>query len=272
MRRFLLILGLLFSLEAIAQSKQTYPATSEYPFKSGEKETYSLMYKWGAVVTEVGTAQLQLDSLMYEGIPAYKTNLCVRSNPFFDIFFKMREQFYSWFATDDLRPLKFSRDTYEGGYTATNLYHYDWDQHVIHADINFGNRGRQILDIPLHKGVSDLPALIYILRAVDYSRLRKGEVYPLAFAIDDSVFDVHLTYKGKETIKVRKIGKTRVHHFSCSVVQGAMFEGDKELEFWLADDDSHMVVGLMAPLRVGGVWAWVKTMDHLKYPFTAVQP
>lgn len=256
MRRWLLIWAMLLPLAAGAQHK--LPASCHHPFQAGENKTYTLLYKWGAVLTEVGTATLQLDSLQFESTPAYKTTLRVQSNSFFDLFFKMREEFFSWFAADNLRPLKYSRDTFEGGYMATNLYDYDWEQGVIHADINFESRGRQILDIPLKDGVRDLPSLIYSLRSVDYGRLVPGRVYPLAFAIDDKVFDVKLTYKGKETVKVRKLGKVPAHHFSCSVVQGAMFEGNQELQYWLSDDPSHLLLGLMAPLRVGGVWAWVK--------------
>ncbi len=258
MRRWLLIWAMLLPFVAAAQQKDKIPSLSRHPFQGGEKESYGLFFKWGAVVSEVGTAWLHLDSLRYEGVPAYKTTLRVQSTPFFDLFFKMREEFFSWFTADDLRPLKYSRDTFEGGYMASNLYHYDWEKGVIHADINFESRGRQVLDIPLKEGVSDLPALIYIFRAIDYSRLEEGAVYPVAFAIDDKVFDVKLTYRGQEMVKVRKLGKRSARHFSCSVVQGAMFEGNQELQFWLADDSSHTLLGLMAPLRVGAVWAWVK--------------
>lgn len=256
MRRWLLIWAILLPLAAGAQQK--LPASSYHPFRAGEQKSYSLLYKWGAVLTEVGTATTRLDSLQFQGIPTYKTTFRVQSNSFFDIFFKMREEFLSWFAADDLRPLKYSRDTFEGGYMATNLYEYDWDQGVIHADINFESRGRHILDIPLEEGVRDLPGFLYSLRAVDYDKLVPGRVYPLAFAIDDKVFDVKLTYRGREVVKVRKMGKVPAHHFSCSVVQGAMFEGNQELQYWLADDQSHTLLGIMAPLRVGGVWAWVK--------------
>jgi hypothetical protein len=268
MRRCLVIFAsLLFSIAAAGQHQAALTPAPELPFQAGEKMNYTLLYKWGAVVTEVGDATLQLDSLCYQGVPTYHTGLHVKSAPFFDIFFKMREQFDSWFAASDLRPFKFTRDTYEGGYTATNLYIYDWEQEVIHADVNFGGRGMEHYEIPLKDGVTDLPSLIYSLRATDFSKLVVNRAYPLAFAIDEAVFNVRLTYKGVETLKVRRLGKTQAHHFSCSVVQGAMFEGNQELQFWLSADDSHILVGLMAPLRVGGVWAWVKSTQDLKYPF-----
>jgi hypothetical protein len=96
-----------------------------------------------------------------------------------------------------------------------------------------------------------------------------GKSYPLSFAIDDAVFNVKLNFKGVETVKVRRLGKIRARHFSCSVVQGAMFEGDQELHFWLSDDENSLPVAVMVPLRIGAVWVYLKSYDHLKNPFSA---
>lgn len=271
-RTFLASLAILFlavSLPLAAQSASCLPQARESAFQVGEEMNLSLIYKWGAVNTEVASANMALESTRYKGEEVYHTRLKVRSATFFDVFFKMREDFQSWFAMRDLKPRKFIRDTYEGGYTALNQYIYDWKAGVIHADVNFENRGAQSLDIPLHDCVYDLPALIYYLRNADFSRMKAGKSYPLSFAIDDAVFNVKLNYKGVETIKVRRLGKIRARHFSCSVVQGAMFKGDQELQIWVSDDANCLPLAVMVPLRIGSVWAYLKSYDHIKYPFSA---
>jgi hypothetical protein len=216
------------------------------------------MYKWGAVNTEVGQAFIDLDTLRFNGEPSFHVNFRVKSAPFFDLFFKMRENFHSWLTIKDLKPLKFTRDTYEGGYTATNLYNYDWPNNVIHADVNFNGRGDEHYEIPLHECAYDLPALIFYLRTMDLSRMKVGDKYRLSFAIDDTIFDVVLTFHGREKLYVRKMGKRNALLFTCSVVSGAMFEGDQELKFWFSDDGHYVPLGVMAPLRVGACWAWLK--------------
>lgn len=258
MRWKLLIISLLVSVTVNGQGRGCIPTRSEYPFREGERITLSLMFKWGAVNTEVGQAFVDLDTLRYNGEPAYHVNFRVKSAPFFDIFFKMREDFHSYMSIDGLKPLKFTRDTYEGGYTATNLYHYDWPNNVIHADVNFSSRGDEHLEIPLHECAYDLPALIFYLRTMDLSRMKVGDKYRLSFAIDDSVFDVILTFHGREKLNVRKMGRRKALLFTCSVVSGAMFAGDQELKFWFSDDGRYVPLGVMAPLRVGACWAWLK--------------
>ena len=261
-----LILGAAFTLSA----QNCLPLGKNRAFNSGEKISFSLMYKWGAVNTEVGIADLSIDSTSFNGKPAYHSALHVKSMPFFDVFFKMREHFQGWMAIEDIRPLKFIRDTHEGNYDATNLYYYDWNKMIINADVKFGRRAAQTLQIPLKECVYDIGSILYYARCMDTSKLKVGGKYPLSFAIDDSVFDVMLTYRGKEEVKARKLGKVRCMRFSCTVVSGAMFTGEEEFVLWISDDGNRLPVGFMAPLRVGAVRGWLKDYDNLKYPFSSL--
>ena len=258
MRWKLLILSLLVSVTVNGQQKGCIPSLQETPFHHGEEIDLGLYYKWGAVNTEVAQATIALDSLLFNGQDAWHVNFRVQSAPFFDVFFKMREDFHSWMTVDGLRPMRFTRNTLEGKYTATNEYVYDWPAQVIHADVNFYNRGVEHYEIPLHDCVYDLPALIFYLRTMDLSRMNPGDRYHLSFAIDEAVFDIVLTYHGPEALKMRKGGYRSALLFSCSVVSGAMFEGDKELKFWISDDGDYVPLAIMAPLRVGAMWAWLK--------------
>ena len=271
MKKLLTLIASFASVLCLAQEKSGAYGTGEVPFVPGERFTMGLMYKWGAVNTEVALASVSLDKDTCEGIPAYHTAFKVKSAPFFDIFFKMREDFHSWFSYEDLRALRFTRDTFEGGYVATNVYQYDWEEGAIHADIKMGDAPRQIIDIPLKGNVQDLPTLIYTLRTMDMDQMTVGTATPLRFAIDDAVFDVKITYRGRQNLKVRKMGRVMSHHFSCQVVSGAMFEGDTELQVWFSADENRLPVAVMARRRVGAVWAWLKTYDGLKYPFSARQ-
>ena len=271
MKRGVLILAFFMAaLQPLAG--QCLPKGKEEAFKPGEKITFALTYKWGAVQTEVASAILAVDSVAYNGAPAYHSVLQVKSVPFFDVFFKMRENFQGWMEPESLRPLKFIRDTHEGNYTATNNYIYDWNGMTIHADVDFDGRGPQTMEIPLKQCVFDIGSILYYARGMDTRKLYIGGKYPLSFAIDDSVFDVLLTYKGKETLKVKKYGgkKIRCMKFTCSVVSGAMFTGDEEFRLWISDDGNRLPVAFMAPLRVGAVWGWLKGTEELKNGFDSI--
>lgn len=258
MRWKLLIASLFFSLTVLGQGRGCIPTLDKTPFKAGEEIELALFYKWGLVNTEVAQAVVKLEGVPFKGEPAYHVGFQVKSAPFFDVFFKMREDFHSWFTVKDLKPLKFTRNTLEGKYTATNEYHYDWEKKLIHADVNFNGRGMEHYEIPLHDCTYDLPALIFYLRTMDLSQMRKGGRYKLSFAIDEAVFDVVLTFHGKDVVSLSKSEKRDGLLFTCSVVSGAMFAGNQELKFWFSDDGNFVPLAVMAPLRWGAVWAKLK--------------
>ena len=259
----------LSALLALVLTLPTSLSGKELPFKSEETLDFSLMYKWGGIIKEVGTARVKLDSLSYDGHQVYHTDVRARTSDFFDSFYKIREHFQSWFRVSDIRPQKFIRDTQEGKYKAYNLYRYNWDRKVIDAEVNMNKPTSTKMEIPLRDGVYDLPTLIYYIRTLDMDAMKPGQRIPLTFAIDDEVCDVILVFRGKVPLKVRKINLASTNRFSCSVVGGELFEGDKDLQVWFTDDANRIPVAVMAPLRVGGVWMYLKGCSHLKYPFAS---
>jgi len=269
MRRALLSICIL--LASLSLSAQGIPLCKETPFEAGEVVEMGIMFKWGAVNTEVGRARLTLENISYgpDSTLVNHARCTIKSSPFFDVFFKMRENFQTWFTLDDHRPLAAVRDTYENGYTATNNYKYDWKAGFIRADVAFNGEPSKHYDMPLQGKSNDIVSLIYALRSVDWNTCKIGEPIVVPFAIDDAIFQVKVTYQGQEDLKVRRIGKCRALRFSCSVVAGALFAGDQELQVWFSDDGNHLPLAVMAPLKVGNMWAWLKSWDGLKSPFEA---
>jgi len=252
MKKFLFIILALFT-SALLANAQCIPTNSVSPYEVGEKLNYTLSYNWHAVATDVATASLQLDTAMYNGNVVYHGKMTARTRSFFDTFFKARENFQSWFSCEDGRPLKYTRDTREGKYTAKNWYTYNWNRRVINATWEASNHAREKLELPLSDCTYDLPSVIYFLRRLNTSNLQVGKAYRVTYAIDDDVYSVALTYKGRETKKVKGMGKVKCLHFGCTVVAGEMFEGNEDAQLWVSDDENHIPIFFMAPLKVGAV-------------------
>lgn len=259
MRRFLLI-SVLAAISLSAGSK-------ELPFRSGEIIDFTLKYKWGAVNTSVGEASIFLDSLNFGGKPAYQAQLTARSASFFDILYKIREHFHGWFTADErLVPLKYIRETLEGDYSAYNHYIYDWSSRQIHAEVSSNGEDPRKLDIPLKDDICDLPRMLYRFRQLEPEKMTIGQKVPIIFVIDDEIYDVEVTYLGDEKLKVRHLGYIQSHHFNCTVVSGAIFDGKTRLEFWLSADKNKLPLAMMAPLKFGRIWAWINSAKNTKYP------
>ena len=244
----------------------------ELAFHAGERMDFILHYRWGSINTDVGTATVTLDSLDFNGEEAFMCHVSGRTSRFFDIFFKVREEFSSWFTRDGLRPLKFSRETYEGTYEARNTYLYRWDaaEPCIAADVYTSSIGQKSMELPLTPCTYDLPALFFFARNMDIENVDAGKRYPMTFAIDDEVYNVYFILYGKETIKVKGLGTVNTIKFAAKLLEGEVFKGEEDMMIWISDDENRLPVYFEAPLRVGLAAGRMSGYDGLKHPFTSL--
>lgn len=265
-----------------AQEKSDYKGTScvpvkttveeELAFQAGEKVDFILHYKWGSINTDVGTATVTLDSLTFNGQEAFRCSVFGKTKKFYDVFFKVREDFNSWFTRDGLKPLKFTRDTYEGGYEARNTYLYEWDaaEPYIAADVYTSNLGQKSMQLPLTPCTYDLPALFFFARNMDMDNVVPGKRYPMTFAIDEEVYNVYFILYGPETIKVKGLGTVETIRFAAKLLEGEVFKGEEDMTIWVTADENRLPVYFEAPLRVGVAAGRMSGWEGLKHPFTSL--
>ena len=241
-------------------------------FADGEKVGFVLNYKWGAINSDVGSATVCLDSVTFNGQEAYRCSLYGKTTRFFDLFFKVREEFQSWFTRDGLRPLRFYRHSQEGNYEAKNQYIYEWDvvEPHIKAEVWSSKAGGQSVEIPLTRCTFDLPTLFYYARNMDFDAIEPGKKHPMTFAIDEEVFNVYFILYGRETIKVKGLGTVNTIKFAAKLLEGEVFKGEADMMIWVTDDDNRLPVYFEAPLLVGTAKGRMVSYENLKYPFTSL--
>lgn len=241
-------------------------------FQHGEKMEFVLHYRWGTINTDVATATVALDSLTYNGEKAFRCSAYGKTSRMFDLVFKVREDFDSWFTRDGLKPLKFTRDTYEGGYEAKNTYHYIWDaaEPYIAADVYSSKRGMKAITLPLTPCTFDLPSLFFFARNMDFDVVEPGRRYPMTFAIDDDVYNVYFILHGRETKKIPGLGTVKTIKFAAKLLEGEVFKGEEDMLIWVSDDENRLPVYFEAPLLVGVASGRLSGYEGLKHPFDAL--
>ena len=241
-------------------------AVQDLAFCSGERLDFTLRYKFGIINSEVGTGYVQLDTLSFGGKPCFHCRVFGKTARTFDWFFKVREDFHSWFTCDALLPLRFTRDTFEGGYEARNTYDYIWDASpsYIDARVYTSSTGDKSMQIPLKECTFDLPSLFFFARNIDMDRVAQDVRYPMTFAIDDEVFDVYFIYRGKCDKKVKGFGTVPCLNFGAMLLKGQVFSGD-EMTIYITDDGNRIPILFEAPLRVGDVYGRMTSCTGVKY-------
>lgn len=243
-------------------------------FKGGEHLRFTMHYEWGIIDSDVGWATVDLEPVIFNGQEAFRCSVYGSTTRLYDLFFKVREDFRSWFTRDGLRPLEFTRDTHEGRYEARNIYSYDWSAPqgpVIHADVYSSSSGQRSLDLPLDGCTYDLPALFFLARNMDLDKVRPGVRYPMTFAIDDDVYNVHFMLHGREKKKVKGLGTVNTLRFSAKLLAGNVFTGEHDLTIWISDDGNRLPVMFEAPILVGTASGRLESWSGLKHPFSSLE-
>lgn len=245
---------------------------SEVAYGAGEKLDFTLHYTFGILDSDIGEATVTLDTARINGVKAFHCRVFGKTVRLYDKFFRVREDFNSWFACDGLTPLRFQRNTQEGSYRARNEYSYMWDAELPYIDAQVYTSSidsTRILQIPLKECVFDLPSLFFFARNIDMSKVKQDVRYPMTFAIDEEVYDVHFIYRGKATKKVSGLGTVKCLRFEADLLAGEVFKGDSDMELFISDDLNRLPVLFGAPILVGAVQGRLSACSGLKYPFSA---
>ena len=222
--------------------------------------------------SDVGVATVDLDTLRINGEKVFHCAVYGKTVSWYDLLFKVREDFQAWFSADGIVPLKFTRNTREGRYRAKNTYTYMWDmpEPLIAADVFTSSSGQRYVQLPLDHCTYDLPALFFMARNMDFDAVAPGVRYPMTFAIDDDVYNVYFILLGRETRKIKGLGTVKTIKFAAKLLAGEVFTGEEDMIIWISDDDNRIPLMFEAPILVGTASGRLAEYSGLKHPFTAL--
>lgn len=220
-------------------------AEDKLAFVGGEKLDFVIHYKWKAINSDVAKAYVKLDTTTLNGIPAFHCSVFGRTARFYDMFFKVREDFQSWFTRDGVVPLKFYRDSREGGYYSVNRYEYIWDPDEskhIRAELETSRRPARTEELPLSGCTYDLPSLFYMARNMNFSKVKPNIKYPMTFVIDDDIYNVYFIWLGKEKKYIKGIGTVKTMKFAAKLIAGDVFGSGQDMFVWITEDENRIPV------------------------------
>jgi len=236
-------------------------------FKDMEQITFVANYSFG-LRTEVGE-MTTIVRYREDGIePYFEALASIKTYPFFDRFFKIRDTYEARFRARNLTPIYFFRDINEGKYTIKNRYHFTED-HQIDARITRSNNRVKDTLMQGKPCTFDLMTLLYFARNIETSNMKQGDQLSLSFVIDEEIHDLQFRYIGTEQKRVPGVGTFRCKKFSATLVAGVVFTGKEEMLVWLSDDDNRLPIWLETPIIVGRVSARIAKYDGLKFPLTS---
>lgn len=258
-------LGAFLLLTAFKNTCQT-PNTA---FNVGEQATYKISYSWGLMNIGAGEVDFTVKETTLKGNPVYNFHVWGSTYRSYDWFYKVRDRYDSYVDKRTLKPIRFVRDTEEGGFVTYNDNYFDFekDRATCYRKGN-AHKGGKRDTMKISDCTFDILSIVYYLRNLDASQFKKGDHIPVSVFLDQEVYELGVEILGRETIKT-EFGKMRCIKLSPKLVAGNVFDEDAKMYVWVTDDQNKVPVLIESPLIVGSVKAYLKEYTGSRYEMAA---
>lgn len=232
----------------------------ELAFQPGEQIRYTVFYSLVGLYVNAGSATITTAEAKIANKDAYHIVGEGKTHSSYDWIITVKDRFESYVDANTLEPLKFVRHIEEGDYRKHEEIHFD-------PKANTATTSEGIVKVP--DQVQDLVSSLYYARNIDYNKYRVGEKIGFKLFLDDKIYDMHVRYAGRETIKTR-YGTFKAIKLKPLLIKGKVFEGGEKMTIWITDDGNRLPVRVESPLTVGSIKMDLMHYRNLKHPLTSL--
>lgn len=238
-------------------------------FNSNEELRFKIYYNWNFAWIPAGYVDFSAVESTYAGKPSYLFKATGKTLKTYDPIFKVRDYFQSYVDKETMQPLKYVRNTDEGGYTHYEELRFDYANKKVTSKSGKTKEKAESKTFTFDGCTYDIVSILYQLRTLDLDDLKEGEKVPINIFFDEEQYDLYVKYLGKEEINVKGQGKYYTHKVSPLLIKGGTFEDVDKMTIYVTADDNKLPVLIESPIRVGSIKAVIHSANNLKYPVKA---
>ncbi len=258
---FKIFLFLFIFLSSFSNAQDsTYRKVENEAFTTGEFLKWRFYYDSWMVGITAGYGESTIRDTVYNGREVYHIDAKGYTIGMFNWFYKVRDGFHSYMDKEFLAPHLFKRRTREGSYRK-------YDDYIFNQKENYVKSRTDSIATPEY--IQDFISAVYFSRTIDSDTLEPGDVIPIEFFIDDSVYNSAMIYEGKEVVEI-KLGKFRCLRLKPGMATGEVFANKYPATLWVTDDKNHVPILVNAKIVVGSLKAELKEYAGLKNEFTSL--
>ncbi len=260
----LLLLVLIVCFYSNAQDrlgvKAPFISKSYESFKSGESLKFRIHY--GFFNASYATLDLEEQTLNNKKI--FKATAIGRTTGIARFFFKVEDIYETYFYPSLVKPLKSTRNIYEGGYTKNVIIDYDYTNNI--AKVN-DIKNSKTTTVEIQENVQDLISTFYFLRNhFDVNSLKINDFIRITIFFDAENYPFRMKFLGYENIQT-KFGEINCLKFRPYIESGRVFSDSESLTLWVSNDKNKIPIKIEAGLRIGSIEADLEEFRGLKHPF-----
>ena len=227
-------------------------AQRSLPYNVGEALEYNVTFKG----INVGSATLTIEqSRDISNNETYQITGKGKTAPFFDIFFKVRDVYKTYLDPQEVRPIRFIRDIYEGGFEKKQKYNFFHQEGIVRVkDTSY----------KITPNTQDMLSALFYARTFSTDSLKKGKVFEIPIFMDEENFILEITYLGTELLDT-KFGKIPCLVFKPKMQAGRVFEDGEKMKIWISDDKNKILFKVVTEIWAGDIVAELTEFKNLKY-------
>ena len=180
-------------------------------------------------------------------------------------FFKVKDDYQSYFDIETGKPYLFKRKINEGGYKKNRHITFDQENNTAYVQ-DFIKKKESTISVT---GPQDMISTFYFLRSYNTKGMKKGEEIKVNMFFDNKSYPFRLRFLGNETLKT-KFGKIKTQKFRPLVQSGRVFKAKESVTVWITADDNKIPIKMKASLAVGSLRADLEAYKGLANPFEVI--
>lgn len=226
-------------------------------FKAGEYFKFQVSYGF----INAGIATIELKETNYNGKKVFHAKGDGYTTGFSKTFFKVKDDYQSYFDINTGLPYRFIRKINEGGYTKNQEGFFNQGNKTVLLK-DYKAKTQKNYNVPAN--VQDVISAFYYLRNHDkINNISVGETIAIDMFFDDETFKFKLKFMGYEKIKT-KFGTVNSMKFRPYVMAGRVFKEQESLTLWVSNDENKIPLKIQASLLVGSLKAELIQYKNIK--------
>lgn len=234
-----------------------FSAFSQPTYKSGEYFKFQVSYG----IVNAGVATLELKESTYNGKNVFHAKGLGYTTGLSKFFFKVHDDYQSYFDKDTGQPYRFIRNINEGGYTRNQEGFINYQNNTVLLK-DHKNKTENTYNV--HAQIQDVISSFYYLRNHEkLNTIKSGETIEIDMFFDDEIYKFKLKFMGYEKIKT-KFGTINTMKFRPYVQAGRVFKEQESLTMWISNDKNRVPLKIQASLLVGSLKAELIEYKNLR--------
>jgi hypothetical protein len=213
-----------------------------------------LEYKINFGLFTVGKAQMKMYENIYNinGRGCYKLDVHGKTSGAVDWVAKVNDNWGAYIDTAALVPHISYRNIQENNYRKKEIVKFDHNTNMVEAKVLDNKTGEfkepQYFQAP--ENVRDMLGGYLFLRAVNFTKVRKGDTLLIKAFFEDTFYDFSIIFKGREELKT-KLGTFKALKLVPVMPDNKLFAGENSVALWLSDDEYKIPLKISANMFIG---------------------